>query len=307
MAQTVIGVFDNTSEAQQAAAQLERNGFDRDYIDVSSRSETNDTGTATDYQSNKTHDNDSFGDKISDFFRSLFDGNDAADHYSEVARRGSVVTVHTKSLEEAEQAAEILDTCGAIDIDERIESFTNTITTGTSTIGRTSTPSPERSLGNVQDRVTHYGDRLNADRLNTGTLSEQPTGGDLNDRISNFADTNSTINSTNEDESDDLDRIRYLEYTIEDSDATNRGTVADADYTGIEADTLDPTITGEGSVPGIENNPNIAKGEITTGRAGVRSRIVEISVEERLRLRTVSNTKTEDEQTNERLNRPGSL
>lgn len=110
-AQTVIGVFDNGFEAQNAIGQLKGNGFSEDQIDLSVR-DNMDTDTSDDDRG------------ISNFFSNLMDDdNDKASHYTEVAKRGSVVTVHASSSEEAQRAARILDQYGAIDIDERYKQY----------------------------------------------------------------------------------------------------------------------------------------------------------------------------------------
>jgi len=129
MAQTVIGIFDNASEAQQALQQLVSSGFSEDRIDISTAN--NGTGNTTTGSTTDNYDDDSF----SGFFRSLFDSNDDVDRYTTVGRRGTVITVHAQSMQEAERAADILDNNGAVDIDERAQQFggttSNTGTTGT--------------------------------------------------------------------------------------------------------------------------------------------------------------------------------
>jgi stress response protein YsnF len=133
MAQTVIGFFDNPSEAQAAVQQLESIGISRQNIDVSSGGSTNvsgDTSDSSDYSSDRSTsgysaersvDNDGEkGNAITRFFSSLFGDDDDADRYSKVAGSAqSIVTVHAQSQEDAERAADILDDCGAIDVDER--------------------------------------------------------------------------------------------------------------------------------------------------------------------------------------------
>ena len=130
MSQTVIGFFDDTSEVQRAVERLERKGISRDRIDIS-RGSSASTGTTTDTRTvsnervtsdGRTEDNDGRNtNAITDFFNSLFGSKkDDADRYSRVAQQSnSIVTVHAQSREEAEAAAEIMDDCGAIDVDER--------------------------------------------------------------------------------------------------------------------------------------------------------------------------------------------
>jgi len=124
MAQTVIGIFDKASEAQDAIEQLINKGFTRNNIDVSTQS-------ASDYADTNRDDDDSVGDSIGSFFSNLFGDNDDSKKYSRVARRGSVVTVHAQSTDEAEQAADILDEYGATDVDERVKEFNYSATAST--------------------------------------------------------------------------------------------------------------------------------------------------------------------------------
>jgi stress response protein YsnF len=123
MAQTVVGFFDNPTEAQRAVERLQSLGITRDMIDVSNNStgatDVSDSRTTTD---RSDRDNES---GITRFFRSLFgDNDDEADRYSRVAQRsGSIVTVHARTEDEAERAADLLDECGAVDVDERAAQY----------------------------------------------------------------------------------------------------------------------------------------------------------------------------------------
>lgn len=74
------------------------------------------------YDSDDDNDRNSFGDKVSRFFKNLFGGdddNDTADRYSHIAKRtGCMVTVYAASSDMAEKAADILDDNDAIDVDK---------------------------------------------------------------------------------------------------------------------------------------------------------------------------------------------
>jgi stress response protein YsnF len=127
MAHTVVGFFDNAAEAQEAVVKLTKYGIDRERVDVSnsssgSSSYTTDDNRGNDYRGKDDRSNES---GISRFFRNLFgDDDDDADKYSRVASRAqSIVTVHANSRDEAEQAADILDDCGAVDVDERAAKY----------------------------------------------------------------------------------------------------------------------------------------------------------------------------------------
>jgi len=131
MAQTVIGIFENASEAQNAVEQLLSSGFTRSNIDISIQN----TSQYSDSSKDVDDDDDSAGDSISNFFSNLFgSSDDNVKKYAKVARRGSVVTVHAQSSDEAERAADILDEYGAVDVDEHASksgSVANAATTDT--------------------------------------------------------------------------------------------------------------------------------------------------------------------------------
>lgn len=142
MAQTVIGLFDNTSEAQQAVQELISAGITRDRIDVSSGNSSDSSystsgttgstyGTGSSTYGTSSSDSNESG--ISKFFKSLFgDDDEDADRYTKAASRAqSIVTVHAQSGDEAERAADILDDNGAVDVDEQGS------TTGYNTTGST--------------------------------------------------------------------------------------------------------------------------------------------------------------------------
>lgn len=127
MSQTVVGIFDNSTEAQQALQQLMSAGISQDRIDISTPGSSG-TTSGTTSSSSSYDDND---DSISKFFRNLFsDDDDNARSYSEVGRRGSIITVHAQSAQEAQSAAQILDQYGAVDIDERAQQYRSQTNTG---------------------------------------------------------------------------------------------------------------------------------------------------------------------------------
>jgi uncharacterized protein (TIGR02271 family) len=115
MSQTVIGIFENTNEAQEAKAYLEANGFSSENVDISNGGSTNynDT-TGTDQE-------EGFGDKISNFFSNMFEDEDEAKTHTEAALKGTTVTVHTRTEDETLQAVRILDNYGAVDVNEYAE------------------------------------------------------------------------------------------------------------------------------------------------------------------------------------------
>lgn len=114
MKNTVVGIFENRKEAVKAVDNLLYSGFDRNDIDISS-----DNASNYDVSGNQRTNTDDSEDGISRFFNSLFGSGDNADKHTEVGRRGTIVTVHTHSSEEAERATSVLDEFGSVDVDER--------------------------------------------------------------------------------------------------------------------------------------------------------------------------------------------
>jgi stress response protein YsnF len=122
MTQTVIAFFDNASDAQNAVEKLTNNGFSRDNIDISLNTVNTEAATTNTESGNYKDTNES---GVGRFFRSLFrDDSYEADKYARVAERGnSVVTVYAATTEEAQLAADILDSSGAIDVNERATEY----------------------------------------------------------------------------------------------------------------------------------------------------------------------------------------
>lgn len=170
MAQTVIGIFDSREAAENAVGRLVERGFTSDDIDIASHAYTgtsntdtlntessisdSTTGTSTgsyntpdssSYNSDdrKDHSDDNFGEKISRFFKNLFDDDEDTEKYATVGRRGTIVSVYAQSVEEAERAADILDEYGAVNVDEKASQYSS-MSTGDDTIasGNISTSAP---------------------------------------------------------------------------------------------------------------------------------------------------------------------
>ncbi|WP_224997420.1 YsnF/AvaK domain-containing protein [Cesiribacter sp. SM1] len=102
MKQTVIGIYNDRNKAIEAEQALIRSGFQKETVDIS----RGNTGQAE----------SSGSSKHKGFFASLFGSDDEVQSYSAAADRGTVVTVHATSRNEAERAAVILDKFGSIEI-----------------------------------------------------------------------------------------------------------------------------------------------------------------------------------------------
>ncbi|GAA4418009.1 hypothetical protein GCM10023187_50980 [Nibrella viscosa] len=125
MRRLVVGFFDTTTEAQNAVTRLTNNGFDE--ADVNQRDCQTDTDTTnTEAAGNRERpaasaDDADQTDGILGFFRSLLGSNDDDYYkqYADLASRCSVVAVHIDSVEESMLAVEILEDCGAVEVDPK--------------------------------------------------------------------------------------------------------------------------------------------------------------------------------------------
>jgi len=153
MAKTVVGLFENDKEAQRAVLEMVDSGISREDIGVTSRDYTTGEGSGRNNTSSYREDADEgIGDKISNFFSSLF-GDDAsadANYYSEaVSRGGTVVTVDAETGESADRASAIMDRLGA-DVDERGAAQRESSYTGAGAQGREASRSNLEEGGEVR-------------------------------------------------------------------------------------------------------------------------------------------------------------
>ncbi|TAE28290.1 MAG: DUF2382 domain-containing protein [Cytophagales bacterium] len=162
MAQTVIGIFDDASEAQTAVQELMEAGFSRNSIDLSTQSGSDMTNTNS--SSYVGTDREEKGG-ISGFFASLFGDDDdddnrrRRDNFTTVGERHSIVTVHAMDSDEAERAADIMDDAGAIDVDERAQQYsTGSYAAGSSVMNAGVSPDPLAPAYGATAGVTGYTD-----------------------------------------------------------------------------------------------------------------------------------------------------
>ncbi len=196
MKHTVIGIFPNQTDADDAAQRLHQEGFCAENIDTAwshtgyARTSMRDADTPygvsdeSRYEQPGTtghrdilnedriedrkgrHDFDAgAGDSIGRFFRDLFDNRIEAEKFAEAGRTNCIVSVHTISAEEAEKAAAILDRCGALDVDDQTgegDTYTRSTSseqTETSVTGRRSrivNKSVEENMRLREERLDTY-------------------------------------------------------------------------------------------------------------------------------------------------------
>lgn len=121
MTHTIVGLFEDRSNAQAAMNELVAQGFIKDNIDISNRRFARGEGD-TDYsETATTGTGEGIGDRIGSFFNSLFgDDETTARNYTNAASDAeAILTVQADSDERARQAQEIMDRNDAIDVNER--------------------------------------------------------------------------------------------------------------------------------------------------------------------------------------------
>ncbi len=110
MAKTVVGLFDNSRAAQSAVLELVNSGIPREAIGITSRDyTTGDRSTSgSDYDRGDLDSDEGIGERISNFFSSLFGTEDDASYYSDaVSRGGTVVTVDAETDDLADRTSAV--------------------------------------------------------------------------------------------------------------------------------------------------------------------------------------------------------
>jgi len=129
MQHTLVAVFDNRTDAQNAMNELMSSGFSRDEVKLSNADPTGMTDSVTG-STGDTGRSDTLADgtgigigaSIKHFFTDLFgaDNSEHASRYEGAVTRGHhVLTVRAQSLPEVERAADIVERYGPTDIDEQ--------------------------------------------------------------------------------------------------------------------------------------------------------------------------------------------
>ena len=128
MTHTVVGLFEDRAHAQAAMNELIAKGFVKEHIDISNRrfAETSgDDKYALNDETDTRRTGDGIGDRITNFFNSLFgDDETTARNYTNAASDAdAILTVQVDSEERAETAREIFDNHEAMDVNEHGASY----------------------------------------------------------------------------------------------------------------------------------------------------------------------------------------
>ena len=119
MQHTLVAVFDNRTDAQNAMNELMSSNYSRENVRLSTSDTTGTTGTADVRTSTDT--DEGIGSSIKHFFSDLFGSDDttSASRYETAVSGGRhVLTLTADSLTEVERAADIVERYGPVDIDE---------------------------------------------------------------------------------------------------------------------------------------------------------------------------------------------
>lgn len=130
MSTTLIGIYDDYSDAQAAVEALTDAGVKQGAIQIARNQPAGQGYTTYGGKNSKDyHTGTSIGDKISDFFGNLFGGDDDAsirderDIYAESVRRGSTAVAVQTEDEMTDEITDILNDNGAIDVDRRAAQY----------------------------------------------------------------------------------------------------------------------------------------------------------------------------------------
>jgi len=115
MSKTVVGIFEYESDAQNAQNYLLANGFGDGDVDIKTAS------YKTEGEEPHLHEDADLFERIGNFFQELFnDDHHETERYIDAGKRGTIVTVHAASSEEAIAAAHIMDEYGALDVTNKL-------------------------------------------------------------------------------------------------------------------------------------------------------------------------------------------
>jgi len=306
MQHTLVAVFDNRSDAQNAMDELLASGFSRTDVNVSSADPTGQTDslTGSSGQINDTHE-EGIGASIKHFFTGLF-GSDSPEHaarYSDAVTRGHhVLTVTTQSEPEVERAADVIERFGPVDIDERHDLTGSASTLGASALTQppsssslssasmqsASSPSMSAPLGSssvspgsLQSGVqtgSQQGDfptQSLQDEIPRGTTYQEKMGDSL--QSSTTAQPGSLQGTASLQDSDDK--------SLGGTAITGGSLQRDTSLSGSQQRDLSQSRDGTTAIPVVEEELKVGKREVQRGGVRVYSRIVETPVNESIGLR----------------------
>ncbi|MGJ7917258.1 DUF2382 domain-containing protein [Massilia sp. LXY-6] len=307
MQHTLVAVFDNRSDAQNAMDELLASGFTRTDVNVSSADPTGQTNSVTGTTTHTSEVHEGIGAQIKHFFTGLF-GSDNDEHvsrYSDVVSRGHhVLTLVTQTEPEVERAADIIERFGPVDLDERHD-LTGSASSldpamlaagaaGGSGIQRDASMSSQSEYrepsygagslsGETGQRNSFATQDLN-DPVPKGQTYQEPMGGSMRAGDSLQAggsmDSNIAGNTLDTSTGSTLQGTSSLQGS---SDASLGGTI----QTGSMQRDMGEQLNDQRSaaIPVVQEDVKIGKREVQRGGVRVFSRVVETPVNETVNLR----------------------
>ncbi|MDN4053918.1 YsnF/AvaK domain-containing protein [Massilia sp. YIM B02763] len=319
MQHTLVAVFDNRSDAQNAMDELLGAGFARTDVNLSTADpsgQVDSTSGATERLSGEHE--EGIGASIKHFFTGLFgsDNDEHATRYSAAVASGRhVVTLTTQSEPEVERAADIIERFGPVDIDERHDlsgpastlgaSALSTGAMGASSAGMQQSSSMSAQSGSLGSSMASGAlNQSNIDdrsSLAPGALQNQqaasmqrdeddlpfPAKQDLNDDVprgTTYQESTGNVQSSGlSPASGSLQGTASLQGS---NDMSLGGTVQQGNLSGqsMQRDTASLGQTG-GAIPVVQEELKVGKRDVQRGGVRVYSRLVETPVDESVSLR----------------------
>lgn len=121
MEHTLVAVFENESNAQDALNDLVSAGFSRSNMHINAANQDDLSNVSATRVDTASMEHESIGERIKDFFHDLFSGEDSdrAEMYSDAVQRGAyVLTLTAADQEDVERASDILDRHDPLDMNE---------------------------------------------------------------------------------------------------------------------------------------------------------------------------------------------
>jgi uncharacterized protein (TIGR02271 family) len=309
MQHTLVAVFDNRSDAQNAMDELLASGFSRSDVNVSSADPTGQTSSLTGSSTDGSNMQDEgIGASIKHFFNGLFgsDNDEHASRYSDVVSRGHhVLTVTTESEPEVERAADVIERFGPVDIDERHDlsgsassldpamlaagasagsglQKSSSMSSQSGSMGSSSYGSGSLS-GETGERNSFATQDLN-DPVPKGQTFQEPMGGSMRAgdslQAGGSSDTNIAGNTLDTSTGSTLQGTSSLQGS---RDASLGGTI----QTGSMQRDMGEQLNEQRStaIPVVQEELKVGKREVQRGGVRVFSRVVETPVNESVNLR----------------------
>ncbi len=162
MAKTIVGLFKNNEEAQNARRELTNKGFRAENINIVANGATaGQVRAAGSSQDSARSSETGIGEKISGFFRSFGGGNSEDEgYYAERLGTGRALLAVTVDDELAEEVAGLLEDYGAKDVDEETSTVSTAARAGSKTEGSKSIPVIEEELKVGKRQVQRGGVRV---------------------------------------------------------------------------------------------------------------------------------------------------